>query len=174
MQQRNTGGYFLIAAVIAALTMVVVVIARPDLPDGTDSHAHIQPEESLTGAATTVMVGIHTWNPADEHSPWEAMAAVSEHLTGRMAEAAASRPMPDPTPQAWDAWARSGDRVIGHAEILGDPGDPDGDTATVTVEVGQTVMHTGGETTPFRSHTAAVELEHAEGRWLVENYSYTR
>lgn len=174
MQQRNIGGYVLIAAAVAALTLVIVVIARPDLPEGTDSHAHIQPEDSLTGAATTVMVGIHTWNPAAEQSPWDAMAAVSEHLTGRMADAAASRPMPDPSPQAWEAWARSGDRVIGDAEVLGEPGEPDDQTATVAVRVGQTVMHPDGATTPFRSHTASVELELADGRWLVENYTYTR
>lgn len=164
-----------VLAVVIAVVAVALVLGRSSEP-GTDAHVHIDPIATADEVAVAVMVGVHTWTPADQQSPWDAMHAVSENLTGRMATAAATRPDPDPTPRQWDAWARSGDRVIGASSLAADQSDvPDEATETTRlVEVRQKVLHPDGATTPIEPITVAVDLEQVDRQWKAENYQYQR
>lgn len=162
-----------VLAVVIAAVAAALLLGRSDEP-GTDSHARIDPITTADEVAMAAMVGVHTWTPAEQQSPWDAMHAISDRLTGRMAEAAASRPEPDPTPRQWDAWARSGDRVIGAAGPVGDQrAVPVQATETTRlVDVRQKVLHPDGETTPLEPITVAVDLEQVDGEWKAENYRY--
>lgn len=166
-----------IAAVVLAVAGVAVAAAlllgRSDEP-GTDAHARIDPITTADEVAVAVMAGVHTWTPAEQQSPWDAMAAISDRLTGRMATAAASRPDPDPTPRQWDAWARSGDRVVGASEAVDGqkPVPPGAVEAHRAVRVQQKVLHPDGATTPLEPITVVVELRRVDQQWKAENYRY--
>ncbi|MCT2097492.1 hypothetical protein M3E00_02635 [Dietzia cinnamea] len=161
-----------VAAIVVAVT-VAVALGRSDEP-GTDAHASFDPITTADEVAVAVMAGVHTWTPAQQQSPWDALHAVSDRLTGQMADAAATRPDPDPTPRQWAAWARSGDRVIGATAPAGDQAEvPLGATeATRVVEVRQKVLHPDGATTPLEQITVAVELELVGQQWKVASYQY--
>lgn len=167
----------LVAALVVAAIVVVVAVAlalgRSDEP-GTDAHADIDPITTAQEVAVAVMAGVHTWTPAQQQSPWDALHAVSDRVTGKMADAAATRPDPDPTPRQWPAWARSGDRVIGATAPAGDQTKvPAGATeATRVVEVRQRVLHPDGATTPMDRITVSVELQLVGQQWKVSNYQY--
>lgn len=167
-----------IAAVIALVVAVVAVAVWLALRGGgepaTDAHLHIDPITTADEVAVAAMAGVHTWTPADQQSPWDAMHAISDRFTGPMAEAAAARPDPDPTPRQWAAWARSGDRVIGASELAaGQDPVPDEDTsAKRVVDVRQKVLHPDGETTPLEDITVAVTLDRDGDQWKVSGYQY--
>ena len=156
------------AAIAAAL-----LLGGSDDP-GTDAHAHIDPITTADEVAVAVMAGVHTWTPAEQQSPWDAMHAVSDRLTGSIAHAAATRPDPDPTPDQWAAWSRSGDRVIGAAELAGDqePVPPAAREAEREVRVQQKVLHADGATTPLEQITVTVDLERIGDQWKAAGYQY--
>lgn len=173
----NTKGIAVVAAAVVAVVVAAVAMAltlgRDDEP-GTDAHVHIDPITTADEVAVAVMAGIHTWTPAQQQSPWDAMHAIADQLTGPMATAAATRPDPDPTPRQWPAWARSGDRVIGAASLASeqDPVAGDAVTAQRVVQVQQKVLHTDGATTPLEQITVTVELERTDDHWKVSGYQY--
>lgn len=167
-----------VLVVVAALVTVVAVVGallltRAEEP-GTDAHLHIDPITTADEVAVAVMVGLHTWTPAEQESTWDAMHAISERLTGRLAKAAASRPDPDPVPREWESWARSGDRIIGASELVPDqePIQDGAARATRRVSVRQTVLHAGGFTTPLDGMVAVVELERIEDQWKASDFRY--
>src|SRR5690625_3984127 len=102
----NTKGVAVVAAAVVAVVVAAVAMAltlgRDDEP-GTDAHVHIDPITTADEVAVAVMAGIHTWTPAQQQSPWDAMHALSGQLTGQMADAATTRPDPDPAPGQWSA-----------------------------------------------------------------------
>lgn len=163
----------LVIVVATTAIAVAVTLGRDDEP-GTDAHAHIDPITTADEVAVAVMAGVHTWTPAEQQSPWDAMHAVADRLTGPMATAAATRPDPDPTPRQWPAWARSGDRVIGAASLAGDQDSVADDAASAqrVVQIQQKVLHPDGATTPLERITATVELERLGDQWKVANYQY--
>ena len=164
-----------IAAVLVVVAAIVaaVVLGRDD-ELGTDAHVHIDPISTADEVAVATMAGTHTWTPAVQQSPWDAMHAISDRLTGKMAEAAATRPDPDLIPDQWPAWARSGDRVIGATELASgqDPVADDANTAERVVIVRQKVLHPDGFTTPLEEITIAVQLERVGEDWKVANFRY--
>lgn len=166
-------------AVVAALVVAVIVAAvllalRGDTEPGTDAHVDIDPITTADEVAVAVMGGVHTWTPDEQQSPWDAMHALSDRLTGPMAEAASTRPEPDPSPRTWDAWARSGDRVIGAAELAvgQDPVSAQATSVERIVDVHQKVLHPDGATTPLEAITVSVELEQRNDQWKVAEYHY--
>lgn len=163
----------LVIAVAVAAVAVAITLGRQD-EHGTDAHLHIDPITTADEVAVAVMSGVHTWTPAQQQSPWDAMHAIADQLTGPMATAAATRPDPDPTPRQWPAWARSGDRVIGAASLASeqDPVAGDAHAAQRVVQVQQKVLHTDGATTPLEQITVTVELERAGDHWRVSGYQY--
>lgn len=163
----------LIVGLVVVAVIAAVMLSRDDAP-ATDAHLHIDPITTADDVAVATMAGIHTWTPAEQDSPWDAMHAISDRMTGKMTEATSSRPDPDPTPPQWDAWARSGDRVIGAAELVGgqDPVSAEATSTRRSVEVRQKVLHTDGFTTPLERITIAVELELIDSEWKVANYRY--
>jgi len=173
----NTKGVAVVAAAVVAVVVAAVAMAltlgRDDEP-GTDAHVHIDPITTADEVAVAVMAGIHTWTPAQQQSPWDAMHAISGQLTGQMADAATTRPDPDPAPGQWPAWARSGDRVIGAASLAGDqdPVPQDASEARRLVTVQQKVLHPDGATTPLERITATVELKRTGETWKVASYQY--
>lgn len=165
----------LVTALVVAAVVVAVAVAlgRSDEP-GTDAHVDFDPITTADEVAVAVMSGVHTWTPAHQQSPWDALHAVSDQLTGQMADAADTRPDPDPTPRQWPAWTRSGDRVIGVAAPADDqPEVPDDATeSTRVVEVRQRVLHPDAATTPLEEITVAVKLELVDQQWKVSSYQY--
>ena len=135
---------------------------------------HIEPITTADEVAIAVMAGLLTWTPATQQSPWDAMHAISDQLTGQLAQAAQTRPDPDPTPKQWPAWARSGDRVIGATDLVSgqDPVADDAVTAERLVTVRQKVLHPDGFTTPLEEITIAVQLERVGQDWKVANFRY--
>lgn len=163
----------LVVAVVVAAIAAAVTLGREDEP-GTDAHVHIEPISTADEVAVAAISGLHTWTPAAQQSPWDAMNAIADQLTGPLAEAASTRPDPDPTPRQWPAWARSGDRVIGVA-TLGSDQDPVADEArqaTRVVHLRQKVLHPDGATTPLEPITVTVELERVGEAWKVASYQY--
>ena len=151
-----------VLAVVVAAVAAALMLSSSDEP-GTDAHEQIDPITTADEVAVAVMVGAHTWSPADQQSPWDALHAISDRLTGPMAQAASARPDPDPTPRQWDAWARSGDRVIGAADLA---------AGQKSVNVQQQVLHPDGETTPLEQITVTVDLERTGDQWKAANYQY--
>lgn len=170
-----------IVGVIAIAAVVVFVFRGPDTPPppGTDAGITIDPSATdPVGVATSVMSGVYTWQPAVQDSPWDALHAQHDNLTGPMATAAATPPdtTPQPIPE-WSAWARSGDVVTAVARpdtsvyADGTATEMDGDNqATVALVIDRVVQHRSGEITPFTGYTGAVDLEHTDDGWKVANY----
>nr|WP_255495047.1 hypothetical protein [Cryobacterium sp.]QJS06128.1 hypothetical protein [Cryobacterium sp.] len=170
-----------IVGVIAVAAVIVFVFRGPDTPPppGTDAGIAIDPSATdPVGVATSVMSAVYTWQPAVQDSPWDALHAQRDNLTGPMATAAATPPDPAPQPiPEWSAWARSGDIVTAVAQpdtsvyTDGTAAEMDGDTqATVAVTIDRVVQHRSGETTPFTGYTGAVDLERTDDGWKVANY----
>lgn len=162
-------------ALVVAVTAVAVWLAlRGEDELATDAHLHIDPITTADEVAVATMAGVHTWTPANQQSPWDAMHAISDRLTGPMADAAATRPDPDPTPRQWAAWARSADRVIGASELAEgqDPVPAESASAKRVVDVQQMVLHPDGATTPLEEITVAVKLERTDNQWKVSGYQY--
>lgn len=171
----NRKAVVVIVAVVAVLIGAVALaltVGREE--SGTDDHAHIEPITTADEVAVAVMAGLLTWTPATQQSPWDAMHAISDQLTGQLAQAAQTRPDPDPTPKQWPAWARSGDRVIGATDLVSgqDPVADDAVTAERLVTVRQKVLHPDGFTTPLEEITIAVQLERVGQDWKVANFRY--
>lgn len=167
------------AVVIAAAIVFVSRGSDTPPPAGTDAGIAIDPSATdPAGVATAVMSGVYTWQPAVQDSPWEALHAQRDHLTGSMATAAATPPDPAPQPiPEWSAWARSGDIVTALAKpdtsiyANGTATEMDGDNqATVAVTIDRVVQHNSGEITPFTGYTGAVDLERTDDGWKVSNY----
>lgn len=157
-----------------AIAAVIVFLARGSTtpqPAGTDAGIAIDPSATdPAGVATAVMSGVYTWQPAVQNSPWEALHAQRDHLTGPMATAATTPPDPAPQPiPEWSAWARSGDIVTAVAEVDNDIGDAT-KKVVVPVTISQTVQHTSGEITPYTTYTATVDVERTDHGWKVANY----
>lgn len=161
-----------VAVIIAAIAAAVLLSG--DDEHGTDAHMHLDPISTADEVAVATMAGTHTWTPAEQQSPWDAMHAISDRMTGKMAEAAATRPDPDLIPDQWPAWARSGDRVIGATDLVSgqDPVAEDAVTVERVVTVRQKVLHPDGFTTPLEPITIAVQLERVDQDWKVANFRY--
>ncbi len=173
--------------IVGAVTIaaVIVFLARGSdtpPPAGTDAGIAIDPSATdPAGVATAVMSGVYTWQPAVQDSPWEALHAQRDHLTGPMATAATTPPDPAPQPiPEWSAWARSGDIVTALATpdtsiySNGTATEVDGDNqATVAITIDRVVQHSSGEITPFTGYTGAVDLERTDDGWKVSNYRLT-
>ena len=86
----------LVVAVVVAAIAAAVTLGREDEP-GTDAHVHIEPISTADEVAVAAISGLHTWTPATQQSPWDAMNAIADQLTGPLAQAASTRPDPDPT-----------------------------------------------------------------------------
>lgn len=166
-------GYVLAALVVVTAMIVTVTVAGSRGEQGTDEHVHLDPVADPHTAAVDIMAGIHTWTPATQESPWDAMHLLADRFTGRMALAAASRPDPDPIPRQWAAWARGGDRIVGTASLLADQpvaADED-DEVQVRVTVRQVVMHSTGDTTPRPETSIRVHMVRTdEHTWKAEYF----
>lgn len=172
---RNQTVVLALAAVVVIVAAIAAAVALSgDDEHGTDAHVHLEPITTADEVAVATMAGTHTWTPAEQQSPWDAMHAISDRMTGKMAQAAATRPDPDLIPDQWSAWARSGDRVIGATELVSgqDPVAEDAVTAERLVTVRQTVLHPDGFTTPLEQITIAVQLERVGQDWKVANFKY--
>ena len=75
----------------------------------------------------------------------------------------------DPSKQEW---AASKDRV--QAFVTRAPGtepvEADAESAVVSVDVRQMVMHADGDRTPWRVFVAEVQMRRVDGRWCAESY----
>ena len=75
----------LVIAVAVAAVAVAITLGRED-EHGTDAHLHIDPITTADEVAVAVMSGVHTWTPAQQQSPWDAMHAIADQLTGPMVQ----------------------------------------------------------------------------------------
>lgn len=71
----------LVVAVVVAAIAAAVTLGREDEP-GTDAHVHIEPISTADEVAVAAISGLHTWTPATQQSPWDAMNAIADQLTG--------------------------------------------------------------------------------------------
>ena len=167
-----------LAAVVTVVALLVWMWGGDDSDPGTgtDADMHLaEPASEATTAAESAMVCLYTWEPAEQSSPWDAMHGCASQLTGRLASSAKVRPTPDPKPTQWQAWAESGDRVVGTGERTPDqPGLEGGgdDLTSVRVKVGQVVMHPSGDTTPRESLVAKVRMVREGDVWKAEYFEF--
>ena len=175
-RRASVFGALVVALALVALVAVVLSLRAGSSETGTDSHVHLDPVDNPQTAAADIMSGLHSWTPAEQASPWDAMHAMADRLTGRLADAAESRPNPDPAPRQWATWARSGDRVIGSAAVTDDqlPSHDGSATAEVTVTLKQVVLHADGATTPRESMIVRVEMVQDEHDWKAEYFHVVR
>lgn len=172
----------ILAALAASLVVVVGVVwaltARSTAtPEGTDHHpaTHDPVHDDPALAATSAMAGLMTWQPATQHSPQEAAAAIEDRLTGQLEQYAAADQPDSVLPDLWESWAQAGDTVHAVAEVgeggISQPGG--GEHAVVDVVVDQEVWHPSGETTPYSRFHATVDVELVDGQWKAERYEIT-
>lgn len=165
-------------AVVAVLAVVGVSLwrATTNTEPATDAHVHIDDPRTAdpTIAATGAMTGLLTWEPATQAGPWEAAVAISDRLTGPLADYAASDGGDEPLPEKWQVWAEGGDRVRGLASVSPDSRDipEDAEVATVTVDVEQRVQHPSGGMTPLTRGVVDVTVELIDGDWKASDYTY--
>ena len=168
-----------VTALVAAVVVAIIVAALaawalydPDAGEaghtGTDAHEHIEPGSDAAGAAQEAMTAIFTWRPAGQEGPWDSMHATEHLFTGRLADAAAQRPDPEPLPKQWLAWAEENARIAGATEVTDTY--VDADTGQVRVVVKQRVMHSDGDVTPLPDMTALVDVIDTADGWKAENY----
>ena len=170
------------AVIIAAVIVFLTRGSDTPPPAGTDAGIAIDPSATdPADVATAVMSGVYTWQPAVQDSPWTALHAQRDNLTGSMASAAATPPEPAPQPiPEWSAWGRSGDIVTALAKpdtniyTGGTATEMDGDDrATVAVTIDRVVQHSSGEITPLTGYAGAVDVERTDDGWKVSNYRLT-
>ncbi|QHE73036.1 hypothetical protein [Rhodococcus sp. WAY2] len=185
---RENKGIAIVIGVVVALVLIVGVVfavrqsvgndAGPAAAEGHDSNHHhedpLSPEHAdPQTVATNAMSMIFSWQPARDRSGWEALnrAGQADLLTGVLAEAATTEPIPLPRPAAeWAAWSRSGDTLTAAATAESAP-SINGTTATVDVRIRQVVLHPDGGSTPYKTSAAEVTLEKdASGTWRAANY----
>jgi hypothetical protein len=160
--------------VVAALIVFAFRGSETPPPPATDAGIAIDPSPTdPAGVATSVMSGVYTWQPAVQDSPWDALHAQRDNLSGQMATAAATPPdpMPQPIPE-WAAWSRGNDTVTSIVRPAGETAVA-GDTATVPVTISQTVQHKDGSITPYLTLSATVHLENRSDTWTVSMYRLT-
>ncbi|KZF03801.1 MULTISPECIES: hypothetical protein [unclassified Rhodococcus (in: high G+C Gram-positive bacteria)] len=168
-------GCLALVGIVAITAVAVFLFGKPDEPIAPATDAGIAIDPSATdpaGVATAVMSGVFSWQPAVQDSPWVSLHEQRDNLTGPMATAAAARPDPQPQPQPmseWSAWSRSDDVITAVTTLDGDPTIGSA-KATVPVIISQTVQHTSGETTPYTTYTATVDVERTDDGWKVSNY----
>lgn len=183
---RNYKPVWIAGAVIALIAAVLAMVAinhnrntSPADGQGTDSHVDHAEHDPLApeGAkpetvARNAMSIIFAWKPAEDTSGWEALHRAHNLLTGDLAAAAATPPTPTPRPVSeWDAWARGGDAISASTVLLpGQTASVNGTTATVPVQISQTVLHADGDMTPYKRMTGTVHLTNVDGTWLVDTY----
>ncbi|MGP6175488.1 hypothetical protein [Corynebacterium sp. A21] len=175
---RNTMIVALAVAVVVVIAAVGVTLWRTTTTEeqATDSHVHLDDPRTAdpTTAATGTMTGLLTWDPATQDGPWDAAAAISDRLTGSLAEYAASDGGGEPLPEKWEVWATGGDRVRGLATVSPDSREiPDtAEVATITVDVEQRVQHPSGGMTPLTRGVVDVSVELIDGDWKTSEYTY--
>lgn len=163
---------FIVVVVVAAAVLGVMWFGGDDDPGhaGTDAHhSHIERTETAEGVAEDVMGQMFTWQPAAQEGPWDSMHAAADLLTGRMAQAAQTRPEREPLPPSWLAWAESNDRVVAATKVLSSEETGAGATE-VSVSVRQRVVHPGGEVTPQPDMTATVAVVDTAEGFKVDSY----
>jgi len=175
MAQSKIAAYLVLLVALITITAVALWwrAGDPATDEGTDALEKLaEPTSNVITEAESIMVGLHTWDPAHQQSPWDAMHATKDKLTGRLGRAAQSRPEPDPAPRQWAAWAASGDRVIGTAQGVAGQTPTEFNTATVAVEVRQVVVHPDGATTPRQTMTADVSMIWEGDSWKAEYFQF--
>jgi len=144
---------------------------------GSDDHVVINPVESdPLVAAEAAMTAVLSFDPSKQETPFEQYAAARDQLTGQLAQVADNPPTGEfaakQFPAEWQSWAASKDRV--QAFVTRAPGtepvDADAESAVVSVDVRQMVMHADGDRTPWRVFVAEVQMRRVDGHWRAESY----
>lgn len=167
------------AVVLVAAVAGVMLLQRGHQAEhahehGSDDHFVINPVESdPLVAAEAAMTAILSFDPSKQETPFAQYAAARDQLTGQLAdnpptgEFAAKQ-----FPAEWQSWASSKDRV--QAFVTRAPGtepvDADAESAVVSVDVRQMVIHADGDRTPWRTFVAEVQMRRVDGRWCAASY----
>lgn len=124
-------------------------------------------------AAAAAMKALMSWQPAEQASPQDSAAAISERLTGELGQYAAAGE-PDPVlPRLWDTWAVSGDMVNAVAETTDLEFNDEETAAQASVTVEQSVWHPDGRITPYSRFDADVWVIVEDGKWKAQRYEIT-
>ena len=170
------------AVVLVAAVAGVMLLQRGHQAEhahehGSDDHVVINPVESdPLVAAEAAMTAILSFDPSKQETPFEQYTAARDQLTGQLAQVADNPPTGEfaakQFPAEWQSWASSKDRV--QAFVTRAPGtepvDADAESAVVSVDVRQMVMHADGDRTPWRVFVAEVQMRRVDGHWRAESY----
>ena len=170
------------AVVLVAAVAGVMLLQRGHQAEhahehGSDDHVVINPVESdPLVAAEAAMTAILSFDPSKQETPFEQYVIARDQLTGQLAQVADNPPTGEfaakQFPAEWQSWAASKDRV--QAFVTRAPGtepvDADAESAVVSVDVRQMVMHADGDRTPWRTFVAEVQMQRVDGRWCAASY----
>lgn len=164
-----------VLAVVIAVVAVLVIRSSGDEVEvvGDPAIDHVDPVlEDPERAAESLIAAVNTWRPAEQDSPADAAAIVSDRLSGKYAVLATDQEAP--LPPQWQGWASSGDRVQAVAEVApGSQSIAETDTeATVTVNVSRIVMHSDGSSTPLDSTVVDAHMVKEAGVWKLSDLTY--
>lgn len=74
---RNQTVVLALAAVVVIVAAIAAAVALSgDDEHGTDAHVHLEPITTADEVAVATMAGTHTWTPAEQQSPWDAMLSL--------------------------------------------------------------------------------------------------
>lgn len=172
----------IVTVVLLAVVAGVMLLQRGHQAEhahehGSDDHVVINPVESdPLVAAEAAMTAILSFDPSKQETPFEQYAAARDQLTGQLAQVADNPPTGEfaakQFPAEWQSWAASKDRV--QAFVTRAPGtepvDADAESAVVSVDVRQMVIHADGDRTPWRTFVAEVQMRRVDGRWCAASY----
>ena len=164
-----------LAVVITAVIAVLIIRSSGDAVEvvGDPAIDHVDPVlEDPERAAESLIAAVQTWRPAEQDSPADAAAIVSDRLSGKYAVLATDQEAP--LPPQWQGWASSGDQVHAVAEVApGSQSFAETDTeATVTVNVSRIVMHQDGSSTPLDSTVVDAHMVKEAGVWKLSDLTY--
>lgn len=145
---------------------------------GTDAHVIIDPvKDDPLVAAEATMYAIFSFKPAEQNTPFDHYGAVRNQLTGVLLEIADHPPTDEfaakQFPAEWQDWSQSHDEIRAFVTRVADtkPIDEHAETALVTVNVRQVVVHDDGDQTPWRSFVADVEMQRIKDTWKAANFT---
>lgn len=150
------------------------------IPEGTDAHVQIDPLDpaslDASGAATTAMNAILSWQPAVDDSKADALARARPWITTPLTDTldapqSTTELRPD---KEWDAWARSKDTLTATCWPTEGATTPPAGMRTVIVdlECRQRVLHADGTSTQRPVEPWRATVITTPNGWKVSDFRY--
>ena len=167
-----TSGLLMVIGTVVIILRVTGTSSTPAVADHYDEDPVVT---DVGVAAASLAAAVHSYNPAEDDSPADAIKRVQDRVTGKYRVIVESRNKA-PKPKQWDLWAEHNDRVHAVAEPTADFHAPPADatTATVPLTIRVFVWHEDGDTTPLYTTQAQASMvkEPDSDAWKLSDLEY--